>query len=60
MDKAAKRNRTVKYNWCQYVDDANSGLFTIRKITTEDDHKVFSQAEAIFKCNQLNEGDGNG
>ena len=47
-----KRNTQTKYEWCQYSGEE---LFTIRKITIQDELKVFSKSEAIAYCERKNQ-----
>ena len=49
------KNVQTKYEWCQYTEDVEGGWFTIRKITTEDHVKVYSQGEAIKYCREHND-----
>lgn len=47
------------YEWCQYTDDAESGLFTVKEIVTRDIAKVYSQSEAASLIAKLKKVDDN-
>jgi hypothetical protein len=45
----AKRDRSVSYTWSQYMGD---GMFTVKRIITEDYIKVYTQTEAEAWANK--------
>lgn len=45
------------YEWSQYTDDVEHGLFTVKEIVKRDIAKVYSQGEAIALIGKLKKVD---